>query len=162
MSRNIGADLRRAFSAAVVLAAVHDPAAHADCQIGQVAEITVETGHTLPLAHAQINGQPVRVLIDTGSVTSMVWRPAVERLGLRATTGPRTQLYGLGGESRVDATIVKDLRFGSFAVKDLRVPVAGDLPMGFDLLLRAGRRLRTASDTHDGPPAGRQSGGTLG
>ena len=107
----------------------------ARCQIGQVAEIPVETAH-VPLAHAEINGQPVSVLIDTGAFQSLIWRTAAERLGLHLTTGPKAmRLYGVGGESQLDATVIKELRLDKFTARDLRIPVAGERNTNFEVIL---------------------------
>ena len=108
----------------------------ARCEIGQVAEIPVETGSNVPLARAEINGQSISVLIDTGASQSVMWRPAAERLGLHLTTGPQgVRLYGAGGESRLDATLVKELRLGKFTARDVHIPVAGDRAANFEMLL---------------------------
>jgi predicted aspartyl protease len=110
-------------------------AVHADCEIKNVTAIPVETtGHQL-LTRGTINGQPIHVLIDTGSYMSMVWRPSVERLGLRLVSGPRMRMFGLGGESPVDSTFVDELRIETFITRNVRLPVAGDLPSGVDFIL---------------------------
>jgi len=110
--------------------------AFAHCQIGQVAEIPVETTGNVPLARAEVNGQSITVLIDTGSSQSVMWRPAAERLGLHLTAGPPTaRLYGVGGESRLDVALIKELRFDKFTARDIRIPVAGDRAAKFEMLL---------------------------
>jgi hypothetical protein len=76
----------------------------------------------------------VRVLIDTGSYISFIWRSAAERLGPRLIGAPRIRLFGLGGESQVDETFVGKLQIEAFTMKGLRVPVAGDLPSGVDFI----------------------------
>jgi predicted aspartyl protease len=106
----------------------------ARCQIGNVAAIPVETDRNQLLTQGAIDGHPVRVLIDTGSYMSFIWRSAAERLGLRLIGAPRMRLFGLGGESRVDATFVEELRVKAFTVKGLRLPVAGDVPSGIDFV----------------------------
>jgi predicted aspartyl protease len=108
--------------------------AHARCQIGKVAAIPVETDGNRLLTRGTIDGHPVRVLIDTGSYMSFIWRSAAKRLGLRSNGAPRMRLFGLGGESRVDATFVGELQVQAFRVRDLRLPVAGDLPSGVDFI----------------------------
>lgn len=100
-----------------------------------VAEIRVELNRNQLLTQGEIDDHPVRVLIDTGSNVSMIWRPAIERLGLRMFTGPRMRIYGLGGESPVYAAFVKDFRAAKFTVTNRRFPVAGDLPSGMDFIL---------------------------
>jgi predicted aspartyl protease len=108
--------------------------AQARCQIGNVAAIPVETERNQLLTRGVIDGHPVRVLIDTGSYLSFIWRSAAERLGLRLIGAPRMRLFGLGGESRVDATFVERLQVGAFTVKGSRLPVAGDVPSRVDFI----------------------------
>jgi predicted aspartyl protease len=120
--------------AAIFAAGVALPA-HARCHVGNVAAIPVAIDNNQLLARGTIDGHPVRVLIDTGSTMSLIWRSAAERLGLRLTGAPRRRLFGLGGESRVDATFVEELRVETLTVKGLRFPVAGDLPSSVDFIL---------------------------
>jgi predicted aspartyl protease len=121
-------------SVVAVFAAVPAPPAQARCRIGNIAVIPVETDGNQLLAQGAIDGHPVRVLIDTGSYTSFIWRSATERLGLRLIGAPRMRLFGLGGESRVDETFVEELQVEAFTVKGLRIPVAGDLPSSIDFI----------------------------
>ena len=107
----------------------------AHCQIGQVAEIPVETARNVPLARAEINGQPVSVLIDTGASQSLILRATAERLGLHLTAGPKARLYGVGGESQLDTTVIKELRLEKFTARDLRIPVAGDAKANVEMVL---------------------------
>ena len=125
---------RLILSVVAVFAAVVAPPAHARCQIRNVAAIPVETDTNQLLTRGAIDGHPVRVLIDTGSYMSFIWRSAAQRLGLRLIGAPRIRLFGLGGESRVDATFVDELQVESFTTKGLRLPVAGDVPSGIDFI----------------------------
>jgi len=128
VSRVVGA-------AMVGIAALNQPAL-AHCQIGQVAEIPVETARNRPLARAEINGQSISVLIDTGASQSVMWRPAAARLGLHLTAGPQAvRTYGVGGESRLDATLIKELRLDKFTARDVHIPVSGDRDADFEMVL---------------------------
>jgi len=108
------------------------------CQIGNVAAIPVEIDRNELLTPGQIDGRPIRALIDTGSSLSMIWRPALGRLGLRLLNAPRRRpeirLYGLGGESEVYTTYVEELHIQNFSATGIRLPVAGDLPNGIDFI----------------------------
>jgi predicted aspartyl protease len=128
-------DKRFITGVAVAFAGMMTLPAYAGCEIRNVTAIPVETEGPQLLTRGTINGQPIRVLVDTGSYVSLVWRPAVERLGLRLITGPRMRMYGLGGESVVDATFVDELRIETLSFRDVRLPVAGDLPNGIDFVL---------------------------
>jgi predicted aspartyl protease len=121
-------------SVVAVFAAALALPAQARCQIGNVVAMPVETNRNQLLTRGAINGHPVRVLIDTGSYISFIWRSGAERLRLRLIGAPRMRLFGLGGESRVDATFVEELQVAAFKVKGLRLPVAGDLPSGIDFI----------------------------
>jgi predicted aspartyl protease len=117
------------------LAAVFTVPASARCQMENKAEMHIAAGRNQLLTEGVIDSHAVRVLIDTGSNTSMIWRPAIERLGLHAFTGPRMRLYGLGGESTVYAAVVKEFRVANFTARNQRFLVAGDLQSGMDFIL---------------------------
>jgi len=121
-------------SVIVVFAVLAASPAHGRCRIENVAALPVEIDTNQLLTWGSIDGKPVRVLIDTGSNMSVIWRSAAERLGLRLISAPHMRLFGLGGESRVDATFVDELQVQTFKVKDLRIAVAGDRPGGADFI----------------------------
>jgi predicted aspartyl protease len=118
----------------VVFAAFLTSPARGRCQIGNVTALPVQLDANRLLTRGAIDGKPVRVLIDTGSYMSFIWRPAAERLGLRLIAGPRVRLFGLGGESHVDATYVDRLQVQSFTVRRSRIAVAGDRPSSIDFI----------------------------
>jgi predicted aspartyl protease len=122
-------------SVAAILVTVVASPTHARCHVENVAAIPVAVDNNQLLARGAIDGHAVRVLIDTGSNMSLIWRSAAERLGLRLIGAPRRRLFGLGGESRVDETFVEELRVETFTVKGLRIPVAGDRPSSVDFIL---------------------------
>jgi len=122
-------------SAFAIVGAMAAPAALARCQIDKVTEIPVASNGNQLLTRGTIDGHPVSVLIDTGSYMSFVWRSSVDRLGLRLVTGPRMRMFGLGGESRVDSTLVEELQVAAFKADNLRIPVAGDLRGNVDFIL---------------------------
>jgi predicted aspartyl protease len=119
---------------AAISAATASPA-HARCHIENVTAIRVASNGNQLLTQGALDGHPVTVLIDTGAYMSFIWRSAAERLGLHLFSAPRTHMFGLGGESRVDATLVGELQVQSFTAKDLRLPVAGDVPSVVDFIL---------------------------
>ena len=121
-------------SVIVVFAVLAASPAHGRCRIENVAALPVEIDTNQLLTWGSIDGKPVRVLIDTGSNMSVIWRSAAERLGLRLISAPHMRLFGLGGESRVDATFVDELQVQTFKVKALRIAVAGDRPGGADFI----------------------------
>jgi len=123
------------FSSIAVCGVLAASGAHARCRMTNVVAIPVAEDSQQLVTRGAIDGRSMRVLIDTGSNASLIWRSAVERLGLHVMTGPRMRMLGLGGESYVDATFVHKLQVGSVALKNVRVPVAGDLPIDIDFIL---------------------------
>lgn len=122
---------------ASLLALVALPASAA-CEMHNRAEIPVATDQGQLLTEGLIDDQSARVLIDTGAEMSMVWRPALERLGLRLVNAPgrqRKSLYGVGGESEVGSTFVDEFRVAAIDVAHHRFAVAGDRGQGLDFIL---------------------------
>ena len=100
-----------------------------------VAEIPVETGRGQLLAQGTIDGHAVQVLVDTGTDVSLIWQPAIERLGLHLVNIPRARLYGLGGESYLYGAFVKEFRAGQFTAENRRFRVSEQLSGTMDVIL---------------------------
>jgi clan AA aspartic protease (TIGR02281 family) len=122
------------------------PAAWGACVIGKIAEFEVSDAGNQPLVDGQINGQPVKVLIDTGSTMSFLGEAQAKRLGLKLEGVDRMRVWGVGGEKRLFATRISRLQIGNFAGKDQLVAVVGshreadgggpDFVLGEDVLAR--------------------------
>lgn len=111
--------------AAACLALGAGTAAHSACQLGLVAELPIKVDRNQALVQAEINGQPVRFLMDTGSDKTLIWRGAAEGLGLRAVPMDGVVFYGVGGGEEAKITTVRDLKLGSAAARDIRMIVIG-------------------------------------
>jgi predicted aspartyl protease len=111
-------------SIAAIAACATSPAAiAAPCQIKQLAELQVETTNNRPIVDGTVNGQPVKILIDTGASISAITGALAKQLGLKTETQSRLHIYGVGGEKHVDATRIKKLQFGNFLLTGLTVAV---------------------------------------
>ncbi|HEY3797079.1 MAG TPA: retroviral-like aspartic protease family protein [Caulobacteraceae bacterium] len=122
---------------ALTLACVAAGAADADCQIAQVAEFHPDFTDGSPVIDGEINGQPARMVIDSGSDLSIVTMSAVGRLGLVATGLIGGQVYGVGGGTQLGVTTLKELKVGGQTEHNLTVAVGAD-PGGrlpYDMLL---------------------------
>ncbi len=76
----------------------------------------------------KINGEPARVLIDTGAGISLLHAPYVEEIGL--TVGPLTEtVRGVAGEARAGWTDIPTLQLGEAVFNDQRI-LATDLLKG--------------------------------
>lgn len=124
--------------AGALVITVHPVAALAACQIGIVAELPVDSAAAGQIVTSgEVNGRPVKILLDTGSETSIVWRSSVERLGLKPVDGG-VKLIGVGGASQVQLARIDELKIDKFVSKNLTFPIAGDRPGSIDMLLGEG------------------------
>ncbi len=116
-----GGWLCRGLALGLLLAAV---SAHAACKIAQIAELRVDRVNNRPFVDGQINGQPVRILLDTGSADSFMSGGTARRLKLPLRDSNGTY-RGVNGETRMQFTVVDHLKIGSFAANDLLFHVTG-------------------------------------
>jgi hypothetical protein len=93
-----------------------------------VGELTVDTERNRAVTGGEIGGQPIKVLIDTGSSFSFIWEDAAQRLHLPVNDMRGVQIYGIGGQARSFQTVVRQLRIGTFHAKDLSLVVIGARP----------------------------------
>jgi predicted aspartyl protease len=108
-----------------VLALALASAANAGCKIVQLAEWPVSHANNRPLVEGKINGQPVKVLIDTGANATFVWRWTADALGLPLSGAEGVRIFGAGGEAQIAATMVKALEIGAYRANSTRLVVMG-------------------------------------
>jgi predicted aspartyl protease len=120
---------------AVAVGLAYPAPAAAECKLLQVAEFQVDTNRNRLVFDGELNSQRIKVLIDTGAETSLIWRPAAARLGLKLSIVPGAHMYGIGGESVVEAAYVNQLKLGNFTAKNWNLFVAGDTQGSFDMVL---------------------------
>src|SRR3954466_8397417 len=123
---------------AALLAAAALPAFAADapgCKLAQIAVWPVRLLGNQPVVEGSLNGQKAGIMLDTGAYSSMITKDAAQRLDLYTrATGEIVQ--GVGGESRVLMTRVRELRIADAKVENMRVRVVGERPMrGIDFIL---------------------------
>src|SRR4051812_15174129 len=113
------------------------PAANAaePCKLALIAEWPVRLQRNLPIVEGAVNGKKAGILLDTGAYASLITKDAAKRFDVwtRATGEVAS---GIGGESRVEWTRLKELRIKETTVEDMRVRVAGERPIaGVDFIL---------------------------
>lgn len=101
------------------------PSAFGACTINRLAELHLTLAGNRPLIEGLVNGQAVKIMVDTGSTFSFIREEEAKQLGLKMTSVPNVSTYGVGGEPRYHATVVKELRFGPFTDKNLPLAVIG-------------------------------------
>jgi TPR repeat protein len=98
---------------ALLSGAAHGQSAPARCQYAQVAKVPIRySGPSLSITmQGVIDGTPAQMLVDTGASETFLTRTGTERraLFLRNTDERR---YGIGGETNIYATWLKDFSAG--------------------------------------------------
>ena len=107
------------------------------CRLQKVVEWQVRMIGRHMAVDGAINGKKIGIVLDTGASMSILFRAAAKRLDLPLKEARGQRVYGVGGESRVDTTVVEEFKLGEAVVRDLNLMVAGETNVseGFDLLL---------------------------
>jgi predicted aspartyl protease len=114
-----------------VFAAVSTTAAAAPkCKMVQIADLPVRLERNHLYVDGAINGQKIAIMLDTGGQRSLIPRSAAARLGLRRQELKGYRIYGVGGETRVEAADVDEFKLGDATRKGWRVIVAGERDFG--------------------------------
>jgi predicted aspartyl protease len=122
------------------------PASFGACTITKIAELTVSDARNQPVIEGRINGQSIKMLVNTGDPVTSISEAEAKRLGLKLESAGHIHLYGAGGAIPVAATRIESLQFGTFTGTGARVAVTGtpktkrtnvpDFVLGEDLLSR--------------------------
>jgi predicted aspartyl protease len=112
------------------------------CQLQAVGELTLVDGGLV--TEAQVNGRPVRLLIDTGAFGTLLFTGEARRLGLfLRPTGAKS--HGVGGESDIFSARVKEFRLGDMVEHDADLVVTGQSFKGISGVL--GGKFMMQADT---------------
>jgi clan AA aspartic protease (TIGR02281 family) len=95
------------------------------CKVLKLAELPVILGSNRPLIDGQVNGQAIKILVDTGSTFSFIREETAKGLGLKLNAVPNVSIYGAGGEARLRATVIKEIKIGPFTDKNMQLAVVG-------------------------------------
>jgi hypothetical protein len=95
--------------------------ARAACKIEQIAEFHVDKVANSPIIEGQINGQPIRILLETGSSLTYI----TDQLGLPVRQYVSRTIYGVGGNESVQTANVKEFHVGPLLLKDYTINVVG-------------------------------------
>jgi predicted aspartyl protease len=114
------------FAASMMLLASGPGIAASACKLGKVAEWTVRTNSGQIVVDGAINGHPIGVMLDTGAARSMVLHAAAAELGLVLRPFGSVRMFGIGGETNVNAARLDEFRVGDTVRKDLLVIVGGE------------------------------------
>lgn len=103
------------------------PPAAAKCQLQQAAELHIAVENHRALVPVEINGQRVRMIVDTGASTTILFPDAARRLGLMTRYLPGAiRVSGVGGQAHAQTAVIDALKLDqAYAVKSFMVVVAG-------------------------------------
>ncbi len=98
--------------------------------------VRIERGHLI--VDGTINRQKVGVLLDTGAQRSVILRAAAKRLNLILRPTNAIRMFGVGGETGVEAAQIDEFSLGGATHKGWSLIVAGDRDIGRDVALILG------------------------
>jgi predicted aspartyl protease len=113
----------RLVSLLLILAGLAGCAAPESCALVPLAAMHLESRQNLLFVTAGINGQPVRLLVDTGAERTVLTEATVARLGLPHDMRHITRSYGIGGSSADWDVDIPGLVLGQTRFPVLRVAV---------------------------------------
>jgi hypothetical protein len=93
------------------------------------AVLPLDPAHGRPIIEATIDGQPVRLIVDTGAETTLLTAEAAARLALPRGGSPM-RLVGVGGEGNGSSAVARTLAFGGTVLRDFPLVIDGDAAGG--------------------------------
>jgi predicted aspartyl protease len=118
----------------------------ANCKLVKVEDWPTRVQRNLLLVDGAINGRKISVMLDTGSMRTLIFRAAAVRLQLPLSGATRERMFGVGGETKVDVALVDEFSVGQAAQKQLRILVAGEHDAGDDVAVLLGEDFLQAFD----------------
>ncbi|MEA1674199.1 retroviral-like aspartic protease family protein [Nitrospirillum sp. BR 11163] len=112
------------------LAATPAAAEKSKCRPQPLSALPITMDRNMPLIDVGINGQQVHMLLDTGSDTNFITRPAAERLKLRHGWEPGLHAEGVGGHVAMYSSQIDDMTLGNWLVHRVEMPVLSNHDIG--------------------------------
>jgi predicted aspartyl protease len=130
--------LARTVAAVVVVLALGcraPVASGAGCKLATVAEWPIRMERGMLLVDGAINGQPARIMLDTGATRTLLLRAAATRFNVTRADSKSQRMFGVDGETKVEIAFLDEFRVGELARTSFRMLIAGDRDFGADVLL---------------------------
>ena len=106
------------------------------CVMYQAGDLKVQVVGKRAMLQGAVNGQPVRVLIDTGASRSILFRAKAQALHLPMTDAPGYRMGGAGGVTQVQLAYIGQLQLAGATVSNFNMLSAGEgRGADFDILL---------------------------
>lgn len=104
--------------------------ARAACRMLKIGELPVQVDGPHLTVEAQINGRPVRLIVDTGSFATLLFRGSIQQLGLTTKPLDSVRFYGVGGDAGAQMTHVNAFTLSNLVIQNLNLLVAGRSTLG--------------------------------
>lgn len=118
------------FAGAANAAPAERRATAAPCQLEEIGELPIHIVGGQILVDGSVDGESVRLMVDTGSPATVLSRPAAVALGLPIRKVEGVELYGAGGKDSGESARVKEFKVGALAANDFDMAVTGIHEMG--------------------------------
>lgn len=120
-------ETRKTFGTGLIVSIVgcasNASAAESSCKLVAI-ELPVTLSDNRPLIPASINGQPVKMLLDTGAATSMIFRSAAAHLKLNVLLNGGSS-YGVDGTEVLGTVAIADFGLGETKVRNIKLYATG-------------------------------------
>jgi len=93
------------------------------CQLQSLGEMPATYERGVVITEGQIDGKPVRLIVDTGGFGTLLFQGEAEKLGLVLRRTSATA-YGVGGAVQIYSARVKEFRLGALAEQNADLVVA--------------------------------------
>jgi predicted aspartyl protease len=119
-----------------VVTSVGLPAAQgAGCKPAMLSEWPLRIENNQLLVEGALNGQPARVMLDTGVPRTQLNSATATRLNAARQEFKRDRKFGASGESSVEIALLDEFRVVDFKRSPWRMVISGDRDLGVDVLL---------------------------
>ena len=99
--------------------------AETKCVLQQIGELPITADSGELTVEASIDGKPVRMIVDTGSVATSIFHSTAQTLGLRLKPIAGVTFYGAGGGDKLNEVGVKELKVGNLIARNMDLAVVG-------------------------------------
>jgi hypothetical protein len=111
--------------AALVILCLPIPAVQASCRLEELAEFHVDMVGNSPIIDGQINGHPIRIVLETGSDLSHLTRTAARQLDLPLRSAADRWMVDIDTYDTLETTVIKEFKIGKIVLKNYPVNVGG-------------------------------------
>jgi predicted aspartyl protease len=105
--------------AAALMAVAGSATAQSKCVLQEIGELPLSSDGGDLVVEAAINGVPVKMIVDTGSMATSLFRSTADKLGLRMKPIAGVTFYGAGGSDVLNEVGVKELKVGNLTARNM-------------------------------------------